>query len=68
MLSTWQLFKIFIQHLHPFFSIIYRFDISLSRVDRVLFLLTRIILCALICHFGVGSLRLMTFTEYEIDQ
>lgn len=66
-LSTWQLFKIFLQQLHPLFSIFYRFDISLSRVDRVLFLLTRIVLSALVCLVGVGALRLKTFSMFEED-
>jgi len=54
--STWQLYKIFMQQLHPLISIFYRFDISLPRLDRVLVLLTRILICSIISYFGVGSL------------
>jgi hypothetical protein len=53
--STWVLFKVFMTHLHPLFSISGHFDLSLKRFDRMLLFFARTVVVFEICHFTLSS-------------
>ena len=47
-----------LQQLHPLLAIGWNFDITLKRLDRVIVLIFRIILCIPICYIGLDGLQI----------
>ncbi|CDW91789.1 UNKNOWN [Stylonychia lemnae] len=60
-LDCWQLYKIFICEIHPFFNIFYKFDFELKRLIRLMFLTFQVCTVAIICGLVFG-------TTYRVDE
>lgn len=60
-----QSFRLFMKDVHPLFSIFYKFDIGVRRSDRVLFLIVRLFISAVITILTVGKYRFSPATSQK---
>lgn len=57
--STWVLFKVFLNNLHPMISLSAHHDISVRRFDRMIVFFIKTLLVFELCHFSLSNKALL---------